>query len=130
MLTLEEKITQLLSPLVDNRVFWDTNDEGVPITSTSPVIIIEQAGGESDWYVEGALPSHRNARLQISCWGKSRLVVNKLARLVEATIAESGLVARPYGAFTAQYDDALKLRGTLQHFGIWYADPVPTSTSP
>lgn len=120
-MSIEQTLTLLLEPLCADQVYWDVLPEGYRVTT--PVVICQQIGGEAEWYVENAMPSHKNARIQIVVWGLRRSVVNTLARLIEKTICEANLIAKPVGAFVADYDEPTKLFGTRQHFEFWYPDP-------
>lgn len=120
-MSIEATLTALLNPICGNRVYWDTLDEGYVIAA--PVLICQQVGGEAFWYVDDTMPSHKNARIQITVWGQRRKEVNTLARLVEKTICEAHLTAKPVGAFVSDYEEPLKLFGTRQQFDIWYLDP-------
>jgi len=115
---LEVKLEALWRDLVDDRIYPDT----APDVPAYPLMLYQQVGGRDGWYVEGAMPSHRHARIQLYVWAKTRAEANTLALQAEQRLAESGLIAQPYGAFTALYEDDLKLYGTRQDFGIWNDD--------
>lgn len=117
-MALEDRLISLLGGLVEGRAYPDV----IPDVPVFPLLIYQQAGGRDGWYVENRLPSHRHARIQFHVWAKARQQANTLALLVEKTLAESGLIVEPYGAFTALYEKAQKLHGTRQDFGIWHND--------
>lgn len=120
-MSIEKTLTDLIGPLCSNQIYWDTLPEGYKVTG--PVVIAQQVGGESEWFVENAMPSHMHARIQIVVWSTRRTTSNALARLIEKTLCEAALVGQPYGAFVAIYEEAMKLFGTRQQFGFWYPDP-------
>jgi hypothetical protein len=117
-MSIESTLFTLLGPLAANRVYPDLTPEN----PTFPLIVYQQVGGTAGWYVENAMPDKKNARIQINVWAKTRVEANTLARLIELTICQSTLIAEPYGALTALYDDTLKIFGTRQDYGIFYPD--------
>lgn len=119
----EVNLTNLLNPLVAGQVFWDTTPDAFVLTA--PVIILQQVGGKAAWFVEKEtpMPSHKNARIQVTIFSKSRIVTAPLARLVEDTIALSSFVSEVLGASVAIHDGDLKLYGSQQQFAFWYPDP-------
>ncbi len=121
-MSLIESITTLLTPVVGNKLFWDVTPDNGPGT-TAGFIVAQEMGGKAGWYVEKKLPDHKHARLQLQIFHPRKLDADTLTKLVEKTICESDLVAEPYGAAVATYDETLKIYGYRQHFGIWYPDP-------
>lgn len=115
---LEERLVELWGALVGGRLYPDTTPD-VPIF---PLLVYQQVGGRDGWYVENKLPSHRHARIQLHVWSRSRQEANTLCLSAERLLAESGLIAEPYGALTALYDESQKLYGSRQDFGIWHND--------
>jgi len=118
-MTLEETIYALLADLVDDRVTPDVVAEGSPF----PAITYQQIGGRASWYAEGAMPSHKHARLQINVWAKTRLEASEIARQVERRFCTTLKNTEPYGAPNSTYEELLDLYGTRQDFGVWYPDP-------
>lgn len=116
-MSFESELTLLLNPLFGGNVFWDVTPDGF---KGAPFVIIQQIGGRGYWYYDFSMPSHKHARLQLNIYHKGRQEVADLARLVEKTICESEMIAELYGAFSSDYEHALKLNGTRQSFGIWY----------
>ena len=96
----EESFLNIISPLVVGRVWYDTMPPGYVIAVNAPVIVLQQVGGKARWYVEkdSPMPDHKHARMMVTVWGRSRLEVAPLARLVELAIAQSSFVAEPSGA--------------------------------
>lgn len=113
-MALEEELVLLLGPLAGGRVYPDA----APEDATLPFIVYQQVGGTAFWYVENAIPSHRHARVQIGVWATSRQEANGIAHAIERAICESGLVAEPYGAFTAVSEPDMRMYGTRQDFGF------------
>lgn len=118
MAMLEERLALVWGPLVDGRLYPDT----APDDREFPLMIYQQVGGRDSWYVDGRMPSHRHARIQLYVWARSRRDANTLAMQAEKALSQSGLIAEPYGALTAVYDEDQKLYGTRQDFGIWHND--------
>lgn len=117
-MSLETDLYDLLAPLADGHAYPDV----FPDDPDFPAICFQQIGGEALWLSERAMPSHKHARMQLSTWAKTRLEANTLARAAEARLCNSSLIVRPYGAFTAAFNELPKLYGTRQDFGIWYID--------
>lgn len=115
-MSIEKLITDLLSPLAE--VYPDAVAED----ATFPCISYQQIGGRAGWYMEGAMPSHKHARIQINVWAKTRVEASTLAREIEGAICTSALIAEPYGAATATHEPLVGLYGTRQDFGIWFPD--------
>lgn len=118
-MSIEEDLVALLAPIVEGRIYPDES----PDNPVFPLIIYQQIGGKAGWYLENKVPSHKHARIQIDVFSRRRTEANRLARSIEGLICESAFIAEPYGAFTALREEPLKLYGTRQDFGIWYADP-------
>ncbi len=118
-MSLESDMHDLLDPLASGGAYPDV----LPDDPDFPVICFQQIGGEALWFSERATPSHKHSRMQIYVWAKTRLEASTVARAVEGTLCASALIVRPYGAFTAAFNELPKLYGTRQDFGIWYPDP-------
>lgn len=115
-MSLEASLYDLLSPLVSGRVYPDV----APTNTARPYITYQQIGGESPWFVGRALPSKRNAEVQVNVWGTTRSAASALALQVESTlVAATSIDAHPVGALVADYDDDLGLYGTRQDFSVW-----------
>lgn len=115
-MSFEADFHNVLLPLAGGRVFADVLSD-VP---QYPSIVYQQVGGSAAWYLEKALPDKEHSRIQVYVWSRDRKETNSIARQVEALICASQFTAQPYGAFVALYEDALKLYGARQDFGIWY----------
>lgn len=115
---LDAALTALLKPLFGNRVWWDTLPEAYVVDQ--PVLILEQISGDAFWNVDNTLPSHANARIQVTVWAKTRSAANTAIMQVEEAIAASGMVAQPVGAFSGMYETDLNLYGNRQHFSFWH----------
>ncbi|MBD9583589.1 DUF3168 domain-containing protein [Delftia sp. DLF01] len=118
MATLNERIVQLLGPLVGGRIYPDL----APDHAGKPYITYEQTGGRARQYLEKRLPDHRHARIQINVWDDRRTQATAIALQVEKVLIESELVSEALGAFSSVYDQATKLRGTRQDFYFWHRD--------
>jgi hypothetical protein len=117
MMTVEELLFTLLSPLVANtQVFPDLAPDGTP----PPYITYQQVGGQSVGFLENTIPSKKNGRFQINVWGDDRLTAAALGLLVETTlITATDFQATALGDRTAEYERDTKLYGTRQDFSIW-----------
>lgn len=123
-MSLESELNALLSPLAPGRTFPDVLPDNFNVfEAAGPVIIWQQAGGNAGWYVEKVMPSHKHARVMVHVWGQDRDAVSALIREVERAFCESTMATEPYGAADSLYDDAGKLYGSRQFFGMWYPDP-------
>lgn len=118
MATLNERLVQLLGPLVAGRIFPDI----APGPTPQPYITYQQVGGRARQYLEKKLPDHRHARVQINVWSDRRSDATTLALQVERVLIESDLVSDALGAFSSIYDQDTKLRGTRQDFQFWHRD--------
>lgn len=115
---LEAELVALWKGAVGGRIYPDTT----PDVPQFPLATFQQVGGQARWYLEKKVPDHRHARIQVNVWAKSRMEANQIALTLARLLAESALVAEPYGEFEALYDEHLKLYGTRQDFGIWHRD--------
>lgn len=116
-MSLESDIFDTLKALVSNRCYPDVAPEGV----ARPFIVWQQVGGDATNFVEGTLPSIRNARIQVACWAATRTAAATLARSAEeAMVTSSTLRAYVLGAMTAAYEQDTRLYGARQDFSIAY----------
>lgn len=123
-MSLESEMQALLEPLAVGRTFPDVLPDGFNVLDgNGPVIIWQQAGGDAGWYVEKAMPDHKNARIMVHVWGQVRDEVSALIRQVEGCFCTSTMPSQPFGAADSLYDDVGKLYGSRQFFGVWYPDP-------
>lgn len=113
-MSLESALVALLKSRCP-RVFPDE----APFGTETPYVIYQQVGGEALSYVEGALPSARNAHMQIAVWDTTRAGANALALLLEADLVAT-LKAAPLSAFVSAASDFPDRRGTQQDFSIWW----------
>jgi len=72
---IEQTIHDLLSSLVDGRIYPDT----LPDVPVYPAITYQQVGGESLWFGENAMPDHKHARMQINVWSNTRLEASNIS---------------------------------------------------
>lgn len=122
-MTFEEELTALIGALCNNEVYWDTTPEGYIVPDTG-VVILQSVGGERDWYVDQSRPEIQHMRVQVQAWGRRRLDVFALINAIEKKLSESSCTVVPYGAPIGDYEDILKLHGSRQDFGFWYATPA------
>lgn len=117
-MSLESDLFNTLKTLVSNRVYPDV----APPLVTKPYITYQQVGGDAPTFLEAAVPSKRNARMQINAWSLTRAEVNSLALQIEVALeaaTTSVFQAKPLGAFVADQEEDTKLFGTRQDFSIW-----------
>jgi hypothetical protein len=115
-MTVESTLHSLLASLVASRVYPDVAPEG----TARPYITYQQVGGRSPVYIEGALPTTKNGRFQLSIWSTSRASTAALALQAEAAlVASTTLQAEPVGAPVAVHEPDTGLYGALQDFSVW-----------
>lgn len=121
-MSLESALFDILKGLVPTnangtrRVYPTVAPAGV----ATPYITFQQVGGEAPVFLERAVPSKRNARMQINVWSTTQIDANGIALAIEvAMVTATTLQAKPEGAFIATEDDVTKLLGTRQDFTVW-----------
>lgn len=117
-MTIEVALPLLLGGLVDGRCYPDVT----PDNAIFPLLVYQGAGGEAHDYLERKLPGSEHYRIQVVSWAKTRLAANGLALQVRQRIIEQGTAfesAKTLGQAVGLYEDALKLYGSRQDFGIW-----------
>lgn len=117
-MSVETDLFNLLKTLVDGRCYPDAT----PDAPEFPLIVYQVVGGQAYDYLERKLPDCEHYRIQINCWTKSRTTAGALALQVRQRIIEQGTAfksAETMGQATSLYEDALKLYGTRQDFGLW-----------
>jgi hypothetical protein len=115
-MNVEPVIVQLLSGLVEGRVFPDMAPEGVAV----PFIVYQQVGGQAPSFLENNVPSMKNGRFQISVWAGTRAHATTLGgQIEEAMVAAAEFQARPLSAALYRYESDTQLRGSSQDFTIW-----------
>ncbi|MDF4005319.1 DUF3168 domain-containing protein [Luteibacter sp. PPL552] len=114
-MSLEERIVSLLGDLVQGRIYPDTT----PDNAVFPLITYHQVGGRDYAYMDGSLPDHEHARLQINVHGRIRSEAKAAAQQVKKRMA-ADLQAEIYGSMTIRFDDIAKLFTTRQDFGCWF----------
>jgi hypothetical protein len=121
-MSLESDLFDLLKPLVPTnpngtrRVYPTVAPAGVQ----TPYITFQQVGGEAPVFLERAVPSKRNARMQINVWSATQLDATTIALAIEAALVGATTIqAKPETAFVATEDEVTKLLGTRQDFSIW-----------
>ena len=115
-MSAEPILVSLLSPLVSGRVYLDVAPSGALL----PRIVMQQVGGEVINYTEGTIPDKENARMQVVCWGASRVAAGNRARQAEAAIESSPRIqASASGARMSGYEQDTALYSSHQDFSIW-----------
>lgn len=118
-MSFEADFRALLAGLAGGRIYPDVTPDNVVF----PCIVFQQVGGLSQMYLEKKLPDKRHARMQVHVWARTRIEANAIARAAEVAICEGAMQCEPTGALTALYEEELKLYGTRQDFGCWFAYP-------
>lgn len=117
-MTVETSIFTALKSLVSNRVYRDIAPQTEVLL---PRITFQQVGGSAVNFIDPTVPSQKNGRFQVNCWGSRRDDVMALARQVEDTLrAYTPLQTTVLAAPVALYEDETKLFGSVQDFSFWY----------
>jgi hypothetical protein len=111
--SIETETFSALKTLVSNKVYPDVNDAG----TAAPYIVYTRAGGEAPNFLENAVPSKENARLQVTSWHTTRLGAKALCDQVLTALVALGW--RPLGGPVSLHDPITKLRGSAQDFSAW-----------
>ncbi|WP_368655391.1 DUF3168 domain-containing protein [Castellaniella ginsengisoli] len=93
-----------------------------PDNATFPLIIYQVVGGQAYDYLERKLPDCEHYRVQISCWSKDADTTRALALAVREKVVEDGTAfaaAETLGQAVDDYEDAQKIYGSRQDFGVW-----------
>lgn len=115
---LFDVLKALLTPSADgtHRVFPDEAPNGTP----TPYIVYQQVGGEAPIFLERAVPSKMNGRIQVNVWDLERTVAKALGIQIEAAlVAATTFQAKPLGALISLTDEETRLRGSSQDFTVW-----------
>jgi len=116
---MEAALFNLLKTLADGRCYPDAT----PDDPQFPCIVYQTVGGQAYDYLERRLPDCEHYRVQVACWARMRAEASSLALHVRQRIIEQGAdfaAAETMGQAIGTYDDALKLYGSRQDFGIWF----------
>lgn len=115
-MTVEADIYSALRGLVADRAYPDFAPEG----AAAPYITYQQVGGEAFQFLERALLSKKHGRFQVAVWATTRAEAAAIGLQIEAAILlATSFQAYAIGAQTADHDEATRLRGNRQDFGIW-----------
>ncbi|MGZ0026438.1 DUF3168 domain-containing protein [Stenotrophomonas sp. S4] len=118
-MSYESSLHALIAPLVQGRFYPDIP----PDQPVFPFAVYQQVGGQALWFLEGSIPDHKHARVQITIWSKSRSEANTLIRRIEDAICSGVPHSEPYGAAVAMYESSIKGYGARLDFGLWFPDP-------
>lgn len=111
-MTLEEKLTAHLREVCP-RVFRGT----APIGTEQPYVTYQRLGGQSVNFVDNAVPSMRNALVQVNVWGGDP---DDLIQQVELKLrSATDMQARPQGESRDADEPDMGLVGASQDFDIW-----------
>lgn len=116
-MSLESAMFDALQALVEGRVYPDVAPENTP----RPYFTYQQVGGRAVNFVDSALPSKKNARVQVNVWAETRLQASALGRQAEDTLRViPALQTTALSALVAVYEPETQLRGTRQDFSVWF----------
>jgi hypothetical protein len=114
-MTLEEKLTELLRAICP-RVFRGTADLNTP----KPYITYQRLGGQSLAFMDNAIPSQRNALVQVNVWATSPIEADALIQQVEVALrGATGMQATPEAESRDASEPDMNLAGASQDFSIW-----------
>lgn len=120
MMYIEEKIIQLLGPLVNNHVYWDEVE--LEDADADPVIVLQIVGGKHAWYMDNEIPEYQNARLQVVVLATDAIVASSTMKAVERAMASGVVICRPIGEFKGSADFTTQKREKTMQFSIWHKD--------
>jgi hypothetical protein len=114
-MTIDEKITALLRT-VCARTFCDF----APVDTPRPYCTYQVIGGAVLDFIDPAVPTKKNADVQVSIWSDSRLEAAALMDQVEAAmITATDMQASPTGAAASDFDADMNVRSSRQDFNVW-----------
>ena len=115
-MSLESDLFALIGPIVSNRAYPITAPFGTP----TPFVIWNSLGGTPVNFYESAMPSKRNLHIQVRVWSTTYAGALVVARSIEnALVTSATLRATRLGEALGDYEDDVKLYGTIQDFSIW-----------
>jgi len=121
-MNLEQKMLEVLSPLVGGNVFWDQTPDVAP---KGDFILLSRPGGRAQWYVEQELPDAKHARVQVTAFSDRSARREQLADLIEYAMCHGGFPAcEPQGSWQGFSHPTLKKYAALWQFGVWYKPDV------
>lgn len=121
MATIEQRIIDMLAPLFGQRVWWKTTPVGVTLEG-SDFAIVDDMGGSEAWYLENAMPEHRNMIVRVQTFSQDAQRAQMNGRKISRLFLASDITCRPQGAPNSIVDPGSGFIGTLQHFSLWYKD--------
>lgn len=124
-MNIESILPTLLNSLVDGRVYESSTPDDLVRDAEGNIldfIIWTMHGGQDSEYVDQAMGSHTNARIQIIYFSRSGLLATAGIRAVRDRLLASDYTVGVYGSPVGTYDTARKLKGRMQQFGIWFPE--------
>ena len=116
-MTIEVQVFQALRQLVDGRAYPDL----APAGAARPYIVYQQVGGDAVNFLDRAISSKRNSRMQVCAWAEARIEASTLIEQAELALRSAiGLQAVTLGAPVSTYDEETGLRGARQDFSLWF----------
>lgn len=121
-MNFEERMIELMGPLVGGNAFWDQTPDKVP---AGDYIIMSHAGGRAGWYVEQTVPDAAHERVQITAFSDRSNQRSLLARRIEFVMCAADFEAcEPYGRWRGFSEPTRKKYAALWQFGVWYKPDV------
>lgn len=100
-----------------------TYPDVAPENAALPRIVYQQVGGEVVNFRERSDPGVDVARIQVTCWAKSRAAASTLSKQAEQAIrAATSMQAEPIGARVNAHEPDTGLFGSSQDFRVWSQD--------
>lgn len=114
-MSLETDLRTVLAAVCP-RVYPDV----APPATLRPYVTWQQIGGTAPAYVDDAVPSLRNAYVQVNVWADTRLEASALMLQIETALTTAqAFSARPQAAMIAAHSDDDDTRGAQQDFTVW-----------
>ncbi len=113
-MTVETDLNDLLKAIAPT--YPDVVEDEAPAS----YLVYQQIGGEAPLFLERAVPSKKNGRIQITAWAETRIEASALILQVEAAMVHAtAFEAKPLGAASSTYDTATSMRGAIQDYSVW-----------
>lgn len=114
-MALESELVTVLQTVIP-RVYPDS----APAKTALPYCVYHQIGGEAPTFLDNAVPSKRNALIQIDIYYATRGAAKTAMLAVESALTlATSFQARPVGAMRGTLDDESDIRGASQDFSVW-----------
>jgi hypothetical protein len=116
-MSFEVTLSDALEVLVSSRVWPDVAPAGVQM----PYITYQQVGGTPVNFLSQAVPSKKNARVQVNGWAANRLEAAALGIAIEDALrVVAGLQVTVLTGVVATHEPETGKYGTRQDFSVWF----------